>query len=217
MKLFLDSANLDDIRECISRGIVSGVTVNQSLLAKEPKCNYKAYVIRIGNILPANSHLSVPFVDDEFAGSDTATAFNHPIDHAFKVSTSWGNLPLMRRLSADDWKVNATCVFSVQQADMAIAAGASIVSVFVGRANDAFQSKGHGEGYKILTAIKKRYPDTTVLAGSIRTLQMIDAARDAGADIATVSRTLLEEMANEIHSTQSAEKFNEDYQAWISR
>ena len=205
MRLFLDSANLDDIKQCLERGIISGVTVNQALLAKEPKADFAGHVLEIFGSLNDKIHLSVPYIDGtSFAG------LSH-LSFALKVPVSWGGLKTIRKLSGEGYSVNATCVFSVQQADMAVAAGASIVSVFVGRANDAKPPDG---GYNTLRMIKDRHPDVTVLAGSVRNLQMVSKVESCGADIATISRTLLEEMANEIHSTQSAEAFDEAFAEW---
>lgn len=203
MKIYLDSANLDDIRECVASGVISGVTVNQSLLAKEPKTTLQAHIDAIDVLLPKDFHLSTPMV----AQQPYTTGRR---DFAIKIAASWQNLPLINSLKKD-MHVNATCIFSVQQAEMALRAGASIVSVFVGRINDAKPNLG----YQTLDAIKKRNPNVTVLAGSVRTISDVARVEDCGADIATVSKTVLQEMANEIHSTQWAEKFDEDYAEWI--
>lgn len=217
MKFFLDSANIADIHACLARGVISGVTVNQSLLAKEPKCDPLQHIADIAKELAEHEgkpHLSFPLYGTwEEALGVLETIEKLPIEVAVKVPVSWDNLSIIKAFANQNIMANATCVFSVQQADMAVAAGASIVSVFVGRANDAKPNYG----YDVLAVSKKRHPDTLILAGSVRRLQDVDMVEQRGADIATISRTLFEEMANEIHSTQSAAKFDEDFQTWISK
>jgi transaldolase len=218
MKLYLDSANLKDINECAKSGVISGLTVNQSLLAKEPKCDPITHLRAIGEVLHETSRywpedtfsVSFPLIG---ASPDEMIAFSNLIGDSQKVwrkiPISWDNLPVFATLR-DPLCINATCVFSVYQADMAIRAGAIIVSPFVGRMNDVQADYG----YRVLTAIKKRHPDITVLAGSVRNEEMVAKVEECGADIATVSRAVLESMANDPHSAATTARFNADFAAW---
>lgn len=215
MKQFLDSANYGDIVECVMCGVIEGVTINQALLAKEPPCEPLMYFRRISDYLHHGQHLSVPLLDDE-TGYMYGLQMFAEIGYdklAIKVPVSWRTLPIIHDLACAGQEVNATCIYSVQQADMAARAGATILSAFVGRMNDVQPDYG----YRVLTAIKKRHPDLLVLAGSVRNIEMVGRVEECGADICTVSKTVLESLSDEIHSTQNAEAFNESYKAWLSQ
>jgi transaldolase len=243
-EFFLDSANLDDIKACVERGIISGVTVNQSLLAKEPKRPYEEHLADIVNLLrPDKLHLSAPVPEGTpeqmiEAGKQLRAALRYE-NLALKVPVSWAMLPVIHELSKTG-AVNATCVFTALQAKLGADAGANAVSVFVGRINDADEPQKQA-GYTVLRDVHlRRYNDQPIethakatlfnpapapekkvilpriIAGSIRDSDMAKAAILAGADIVTTSRAVLEAMATDAHSQTSIDKFNADWTAWTS-
>lgn len=220
--LFLDSANLDDIRACLP--LIDGVTINQSLLAKEPKRPYWDHVAEIRSIIGPERHLSIPDIPD-----DEKTI---PANTALKVPVSSDGLKRILQLHGAAHEsgsylfskptpvlVNATCIYTPYQAIMASRAGADFLSVFVGRINDKAGIKNDAEnwggGYSVIAGAKKL--EKKIIAGSIRTPLMARMAWDAGAHIVTTSRAVIEQMANDEGSKECADKFERDYQAWISQ
>lgn len=212
MKLLLDSANLDDIRECVSIGIIDGVTVNQSLLAKEPKRPYLDHVSDIASILTHDMHLSIPITDLENSVEQAAQLREvcGAIRPTFKVPVSWLGLKCITQLFDADFNVNATCIYSGQQALLASQAGANYLSVFVGRINDINKDVGYAT-----IASAKQFG--TVIAGSIRDATMVALSFQRGADYVTTSKAVLTDMAHVEGSITSAAKFDKDFQEWTQQ
>ena len=216
MKIFLDSANLDDIKECVLAGVIEGVTINQSLLAKEPKRPYLEHVKDIAVILNGLYHLSAPITEaNHDKAVEQATQLYRIVGKRFaaKVPVSWQTLPLIRALSDKKITVNATCIYSGQQAELAAAAGASFLSVFVGRINDVNKDVGYAT---VAKAKKFSTPEKPyeVIAGSVRDDTMVAMVFTAGADIVTTSKKVLMSMASVEKSLESAQKFDKDFEAW---
>jgi transaldolase len=222
-ELFLDSANLADIQSCVDHGIISGVTVNQSLLAKEPKRPFEDHLKDIIAIIsPKKLHLSVPVPSApaaEMIEAGKKLRGDLRYDNlSLKVPVTLDNMPVIRDLSAKGGtfvattnSVNGTCVFSAQQAMIAAQAGAGVVSVFVGRINDIGTNQA---GFDVLHMITGLKLGVKIIAGSIRDDAAVLQASAAGADIITTSRAVLELLTMEEHSQATLEKFNTDWTEW---
>jgi transaldolase len=193
MRIFLDTANIEQIRQAARLGIVSGVTTNPSLVSNEGMADYEAVVKEICAIIPGP-------VSAEVLGTEAQTMIEqaHQIagwapNVAIKIPATADGLEAISALSKDGIKVNFTLCFSLNQALLAALAGAAYVSPFVGRLDDI----GH-DGMALVTdivAVYKNYGLTTqVIAASIRHPQHCVAAAKAGAHIATVPYAVLMQM-----------------------
>lgn len=221
MRFWLDSANLQDIEWARTQwGVISGVTVNQSLLAKEPKRPLDKAVEEIIDTVRKSMSLSIPLTitGEQLSGRFLQQAIQYEkfdkwgMKLYFKIPVSRETLPAIAHVSANGIPVNATCIFTGLQAALAAEAGAQILSIFVGRINDDMP----GYGWKVIEAAKKVCGDAEVLAGSIRDKPMVAAACDHGADIVTTSRRVLDTLAEERGTALSVAKFNADLEAWMA-
>ena len=192
MKFFIDTANLDEIREAASLGILDGVTTNPSLIAKE-KADLKKRIVEICEIV--NGPVSAEVVSIEAdgmvrEGQELAKLHKHVV---VKVPLIREGLKAVKRLRAEDIRVNVTLCFSAGQALLAAKAGASYISPFLGRLDDI----GH-VGMDLIYDIVEIYQNysypTEVLAASLRSsLHVVEAAK-AGADIATLPAKVLDQL-----------------------
>ena len=182
MKFFLDTANIDEIREAASLGVLDGVTTNPSLMAKEDGDDYSAVLKEICDIV--GGPVSAEVVADESGemirqGKTFARLSEHIV---VKIPMTPEGMKAVKALSADDIKTNVTLCFSANQGLIAAKAGATYISPFVGRLDDAGM-----DGMQVvadLVDIYERYAfPTQVLAASIRhPMHVVEAAR-LGADV----------------------------------
>ncbi len=214
MKLFLDTANISEIRQGAKLGVITGVTTNPSLAAKEGigrREGYKSAVQEISDII--DGPISVEVVSQEAAGMiaegrDIAEWIPNPW---VKIPSTAEGFEAIATLAKDGIKVNQTLCFSVNQALLGAQAGATVVSPFVGRLDDI----GH-EGMDLvaeIVSIYRRYElETLVMAASIRhPLHCVLAAR-AGADIATVPYGVLTQMVKHPLTDAGVARFLQDWQ-----
>lgn len=196
MKFFLDTANLNEIREAASLGILDGVTTNPSLVAKEGKVDFKAHIAAICEILNfEGASVSAEVVAteyDEMVKEGREYAAIHPNVYV-KLPMTKAGLQATHTLSKEGIRINQTLIFNATQALMAAKAGATFVSPFIGRLDDI----GH-EGMELIREIRDIFDNygisTQILAASIRgPLHVIEAAR-VGADIATMPYKVLEQL-----------------------
>jgi transaldolase len=196
MKFFVDTANLNEIREAASLGILDGVTTNPSLIAKESVAGFKEHIRAICEILHwEGASVSAEVVSTEYQamvteGRDLATI--HPNVYV-KLPMTKAGLQATHTLSKEGIRINQTLIFSAPQALMAAKAGATFISPFVGRLDDI----GH-EGMGLIGEIREIFDNygfnTQILAASIRhPLHVIESAR-LGADIATMPYKVLEQL-----------------------
>ncbi len=195
MRIFLDTANIDQIRQAAKLGIISGVTTNPTLVSKEKTADYQATVKEICSILPKGD-ISVEVLVEgvepmiEQAREISTWAPNIVI----KIPATIEGLEVTSALAKEGIKVNFTLCFSLNQALLGALAGAAYVSPFVGRLDDI----GH-DGMQLVKEIVdvfKNYPEihTEVIAASIRHPEHCVAAAKAGAPIATVPYNVLMQM-----------------------
>ncbi len=210
MRIFLDTANIDQIRHGAKLGIVSGVTTNPTLVSKEGAADYEATIKEICSIIPGpiSTEVLVEGVEPmvEQAREISAWAPNVVV----KIPATAQGLEVTSTLSREGIKVNFTLCFSLNQALLGALAGAAYVSPFVGRLDDV----GH-DGMEVVADIVEvfRYYElpTKVIAASIRHPQHCVAAAKAGADIATVPYSVLMQMINHPLTDIGVSRFLSDW------
>ena len=212
MKLFLDTAISDDIRDRFDTGLIAGVTTNPTLIKKSGRDQWKVYrdIIELG-------------VDDlsiEVQGDDSKDL----VRNAMSAHENYGNVATIKLpctldgitackyLTTVGLKVNMTLVFSVSQALLCALAGAAYVSPFVGRMDD-----NSLDGIKLINDISNIYANkgvkTKVLAASIRDVQSVGIAFGVGADICTVPPSVFDGMFKHVLTDRGLEQFNSDFLA----
>lgn len=209
MKLFLDTANLDDIRRGAELGVVAGVTTNPSLVAKEGR-DLAAVIKEITAIIPGP-------VSAEVVATDTAGMVAEGLRLAaiadnvvVKIPMTEAGLAAVRQLAQQGVQTNVTLVFSVNQALLAARAGATYVSPFVGRLDDIGQD-GIALVADIVDLFQLHGLNTAVIAASIRHPMHVTQAAMAGAQIATVPYAVLKQMTQHPLTTSGLEKFLADW------
>jgi transaldolase len=185
VRLFLDTANIDEIREVARLGVLSGVTTNPTLMAKEQGVDYRDRVVEICEVV--NGPVSAECLSRDVPGliaEAKEVASWHP-NVVVKIPIDATGLEATSRLAVENVKVNMTLVFSANQALLAALAGATYVSPFVGRLDDA----GH-DGMEVVrdaVEIIDRYRlRAQVIAASLRHPRHVIAAAKCGAHIATM-------------------------------
>jgi transaldolase len=209
MKIFLDTANLDEIRRGADWGIVDGVTTNPSLIAREGK-PMEEQIRQICDIVDGDISAEVVSLETEaMIEEGRRLAGIHP-NVVVKLPLTREGITACSKLTREDIRVNVTLCFSAAQALLAAKAGAYIVSPFVGRLDDIGQVGG--ELIHDIAAIYSNYGfNTQVLAASLRSpTHVIDAAL-AGADIATLPFKVLDMLFNHPLTDKGLEQFLKDY------
>jgi transaldolase len=193
MKFFIDTANVDEIKEAHAMGMVDGVTTNPSLIAKEGRV-FQEVIKEICEIVDGPISAEVISLEaDGMVSEARELATIHP-NVVIKVPMTVDGLKATRQLAKENIKTNVTLVFSPLQALMAAKAGAAFVSPFVGRLDDLSQN-----GMQLIEQIAEIFAnyayDTEIIVASVRNpLHVLDAAL-AGADIATIPFSVLSKLA----------------------
>jgi len=215
MKIFLDTANIDEIREGAALGVVDGVTTNPSLMAKESG-DYRAALKEICDIVQGPTSAEVVANEAEEMirqGRDYAKISEHIV---IKIPLIPEGMKAVRALSAEDIKTNVTLCFSANQGLLAAKAGATYISPFVGRIDDVGQN-----GMLVVEELVEIYENyalpTQVLAASVRhTGHVLEAAR-LGADVATIPYKVLMQMFKHPLTDVGIEKFEADWEKVLAR
>jgi transaldolase len=209
MKLFIDTANVSEIKEAASWGIIDGVTTNPSLIAKEGR-DFAQVVKEICAIVdgPVSAEVLSPDAPGMLKEAQPLIKI-HP-NVAVKIPMTLEGLKAVKELSAQGVKTHITLVFSANQALLAAKAGATFISPFVGRLDDVSEY-----GIDLIEEIVQIYGNyelpTQVLAASIRTpLHVLDCAK-IGAHIATVPFNVLKMLAQHPLTDIGIKKFNDDW------
>ena len=200
MKFFIDTANLDQIREAHDLGVLDGVTTNPSLMAKEGIKgveNQRRHYVEICNIVQG----------DVREGKELAALNPHIV---VKVPCIADGIKAIKHFSGKGIRTNCTLVFSTGQALLAAKAGATYVSPFVGRLDDICE-----DGVGLVADIVRMYRfynyPTQVLAASIRSSKHIMECVEAGADVATCPLSAIKGLMNHPLTDAGLKKFLEDY------
>lgn len=213
MKFFLDTANLEQIKEGVAMGILDGVTTNPSLMAKEQICGQDAinrHYIEICNIVGdgdvSAEVLSTTF-DEMIVEGQTLAKLHENI--VVKVPCTEDGIRAIKWFSDHDIRTNCTLIFSIGQALLAAKAGASYVSPFVGRLDD-ISSDGIQLVNDIVDVFETYGFSCQVLAASIRHTQHIIQCLAAGADVATCPLSAIKGLLNHPLTDKGMEIFIND-------
>ena len=192
MRLFIDTANLDEIKEAASWGVVSGVTTNPSLIAKEGR-DLKEVITEITSLVdgPISAEVNEGKAEDMIAQALELAKIHKNI--VIKLPMTMEGIKACKALTDEGIKTNVTLIFSVHQALIACEAGATYISPFMGRMDDIGL-----DSTKLIEDISQlilnyRY-DTQIIAASIRNVSHIETAALAGADIATIPFKVIAKM-----------------------
>ncbi|HIB10333.1 MAG TPA: fructose-6-phosphate aldolase [Dehalococcoidia bacterium] len=214
MKLFLDTANIQEIRDGVRLGVISGVTTNPSLAASEgigSRENYKAAVQEISDILDGPISVEVVSLDAEgmvAEGREIAEWIPNPW---VKIPSTAAGFEAISTLSRDGIKINQTLCFSLNQALLGAQAGSTVVSPFVGRLDDIGQ-QGMDLVKDIVAVFKIQNIETEVLAASIRHTLHCTMAAQAGAHIATLPYRILLQMVQHPLTDSGVTRFLADWE-----
>ena len=209
MRLFLDTANIDEIRDAARMGILAGVTTNPTLMAKEAGVSYRDRVVEICETV--KGPVSAECTSRDAAGlvdEARAIASWHP-QVVVKIPVDADGLEATSVLSREGIKINMTLVFSANQALLAALAGATYVSPFVGRLDDAGQD-GMEVVRQAVEIFDSYHLPAQVLAASIRNPPHVVQAALAGAHVATVPYAVLQAMLKHPLTDAGIERFLAD-------
>ena len=210
MKIFMDTANVEEIKQYVDWGVVYGVTTNPSLIAKSGRTQ--------AEVIPEIAALVSGPVSAEVISTECAGM----VEEARKLAKIAGNvvikipcipegLKAVKILSAEGIKTNVTLVFSMSQALLAARAGATYVSPFIGRLDDINQ-----DGVKLVDNIVKAFKlygiETEVIAASIRNIEHVEKVMLTGCQIATIPSKVLAQMINHPLTDKGLAQFMADYQ-----
>ncbi|RMG71042.1 MAG: fructose-6-phosphate aldolase [Bacteroidetes bacterium] len=208
MKFFIDTANLEHIREAVDMGVLDGVTTNPSLMAKEGIREVRSHYRRIAEMVPDVSAevLATDYNGIVAEGRDLASIHEHI---TVKIPMIKDGVKAIRTLSEEGIRINCTLIFSPVQALIAAKAGARYVSPFLGRLDDI----GH-EGMQLVEEIRLIFDNyafnTEILAASIRHVEHLRSAALVGADIATMPFAVIEKMLKHPLTDRGLEAFLAD-------
>lgn len=212
MRFFIDTADVNEIRDAAAMGIVAGVTTNPSLIAKSGR-DFKEVIEEITSLVdgPISGEVKATTTDSaEMIAEGREIAAIHP-NMVVKIPMTGEGLKAIAALSKEGIKTNCTLIFSANQALLAALAGATYVSPFLGRLDDI--SESGIELIEKIVAIFGQYPDidTQIIAASIRNTTHVTECALAGADIATVPYKVLMQMLKHPLTDAGIEKFKADY------
>lgn len=209
MKFFIDTANVQAIREAHERGMVDGVTTNPSLVAKEGR-NFREIVDEIAAFV--KGPISLEAISSDYEGiMKEARELNGWIENAaIKIPMTWEGLKAVKKCAEEGIRTNVTLCFSPNQALLAAKAGANFVSPFIGRLDDVGQV-----GMDIIPDILQIYSnygyETEIIVASIRHPIHVYEAALAGAHIATIPPNVLDQMVKHPLTDVGIERFLADY------
>jgi transaldolase len=206
MKIFIDTANLNEIKEVSSWGFIDGVTTNPSLIAKEGK-DLVAVIKEITSLI--NGPISA-----EVAEADANTMYNEALTYAkihpnivIKLPMTLDGLKTTKMLTDKNIKTNVTLIFNTTQALAAAKAGATYVSPFMGRLDDYTIGTGQQLINDIATMYQMYGYSSQIIAASIRSVDHVHQAAMSGADVATIPFKILNEMLTHPLTTKGLEIF----------
>jgi transaldolase len=212
MRIFLDTANIDEIRQAAKLGVLSGVTTNPSLVAKEKRQDMKAVIQEIASIVDGPISAEVLSLEPEAMIQEAREVSSWSPNVAVKIPISASGLEAISVLSKEGIKTNLTLCFSLNQALLGAIAGATYVSPFVGRLDDI----GH-DGMQLVSEIVKVFDlyelPSQVIAASIRHPLHVVVAAQAGAHIATIPYTVLVQMIKHPLTDIGISRFAEDWRS----
>ena len=211
MRFFIDTANVEDIKKANDMGVICGVTTNPSLIAKEGRV-FEEVIAEIASIVdgPISGEVKATTTDAEgMIREGREIAKIHP-NMVVKIPMTAEGLKAVKVLSAEGVKTNVTLIFTANQALLAARAGATYVSLFLGRLDD-ISVRGVDLINEIAQIFEVAGIETEIIAASIRNPMHITDCALAGADIATVPYKVIEQMTHHPLTDAGIKKFQEDY------
>jgi len=209
MKLFIDSANLGEIRKAADIGIIDGVTTNPSLILKEGK-DYKKILKEICSIVKGPVSAETVSLDAQGMLKEGRDFSKIAKNIVVKVPMIPEGMKACRMLTKSGIKVNTTLVFSANQALLAAKAGTYLVSPFIGRLDDIGE-----KGIELVKEIRKIYDNygfkSQILAASIRNVEHVKEVAMMGADIATMPFKVYEQLFNHALTDKGIKMFLDDW------
>ncbi|MFT4145067.1 MAG: fructose-6-phosphate aldolase [Mobilitalea sp.] len=213
MKLFIDTANVEDIKKANDLGVICGVTTNPSLIAKEGRI-FSEVIAEIASIVdgPISGEVKATTVAaEDMVAEGREIAKIHP-NMVVKIPMTLEGLKATKILASEGIKTNVTLIFTANQALLAARAGATYVSPFVGRLDDISQP-----GVDLIQTISEIFNiydiKAEIIAASIRNPIHLTECALAGADIATIPYSVIEQSVKHPLTTEGIEKFIKDYKA----
>jgi transaldolase len=209
MRFFVDTADVDAIRELHDLGMVDGVTTNPSIILKSGR-DILEVTKEICSFVtgPVSAEVVAMKADDMIAEGRKLAEIAENI--AVKVPLTWDGLKACKVLSGEGRMVNVTLCFSVNQALLAAKAGATFISPFIGRLDDI-----NLDGLELISDIRQVYDnygfETNILAASIRTLNHASQCALIGADVMTAPPSVIKAMANHVLTDKGLEQFAKDW------
>lgn len=213
MKIFIDTAITEEIRSAGKLGIISGVTTNPSLLKKSGR-SLEDVILEILSIVdgPISAEVSESSEQDMYEQAHRIIEMANNDMITIKLPMTEDGIKVCRRLSSEGIKTNVTLIFTLNQALLAMEAGATFISPFMGRLDD-FENNDEA-GYKLIKRInevKKIYGyQSKIIAASIRNTKHIEQAMEAGADICTIPFRIIKEMYFHSLTEKGLETFRKD-------
>ena len=210
MKFFIDTANLDEIKEANELGLIDGVTTNPSLVAKEGNVDFKDHLAKICAIVKGDISAEVTALDTEGMLKEGREYAKVASNVVIKFPLTWDGLKATRAFRDEGTKVNVTLCFSASQALLAAKAGASYISPFIGRLDDISFN-----GMQLISDIVQIYEnynfETEVLAASIRHPMHIVESALLGAHVATMPFSVIKQLVKHPLTDKGLEAFLADW------
>lgn len=210
MKIFIDTANIEEIRKASRLGVISGVTTNPSLIAKEGR-NFKEVVKEICEIVDGPISAEVISLEAEGMVAEAEELVRIHPNIVIKIPMTAEGLTATKILTGKKIKTNVTLIFSANQALLAALAGATFVSPFVGRLDDIGQN-----GMELVREIVQIYDlydfDTQIIAASVRHPIHVTEAAKAGAHISTIPFKIIMQMTKHALTDIGIDKFLADWE-----
>ena len=215
MKLFIDTANIEEIKEANELGVICGVTTNPSLIAKEGR-DFKTVIDEITSIVDGPISAEVISLDADSMVEEAIPLAQMNKNIVIKIPMSKEGLKAVKKLTAMGIHTNVTLIFSVSQALLAACAGATYVSPFLGRLDDI-----NSDGMELISDIVKIFDahaiNTQIICASIRNPNHVTEAAKFGADIATVPYNVIMQMLKHPLTDAGIEKFLKDLEGHLNR
>ncbi|KMY42940.1 transaldolase [Bacillus sp. FJAT-27916] len=211
MKFFIDTANLDEIKEAHALGVLAGVTTNPSLVAKEKGVSFHDRLREITALVPGSVSAEVISLDAEEMIREGKELAKIAPNITVKVPMTPDGLKAVRALTDEGIKTNVTLIFNANQALLAARAGATYVSPFIGRLDDIGQN-----GLDLISEIAEIFAihdiDSEIIAASIRHPQHVTQAALRGAHIATIPYKVILQLCKHPLTDKGIEGFLKDWQ-----
>ncbi|MEP4769484.1 MAG: fructose-6-phosphate aldolase [Roseibium sp.] len=209
MKFFVDTAEISDIQELESTGLLDGVTTNPSLIAKSGR-DFKEVIAEICKITEGDVSAEVAATDFDTMIKEAHVLRTIADNVVIKLPLTFDGLKACKQLTEEGTKTNVTLCFSANQALLAAKAGATYISPFIGRLDDI-----HADGLELIREIRVIYDnygfDTEILAASIRTANHVKDCAIIGADVVTVPPATLKGLVKHPLTDKGLEAFMNDW------